>query len=124
MITQKVPVSIPSPVTERRMGIRCADWDRLKERLSQVSNPIPHLRVAYSVIYGIAATAGLTIIPLTMTEGLSPWVIPLYGCVCFFGVLCGSIFVWLDERIHSIRKTQISDIAKDMEEIERVHIQT
>ncbi len=119
--TREERVSVPSPDSERRMAIRCADWDRIKHRLSQVSDPIPYLRVIYSVIYGIAASAGLTIIPLARTEGLLPWVIPLYSCISFFGFLCASIFVIVDRRIHSVRTSQLLDITKDMDDIEKAH---
>jgi hypothetical protein len=119
--TREERISIPSSDSERRMGVRCADWDRIKKRLSQLYNPIPHLRIAYSVVYGVAATAGLTIIPLTITEGLSPWVIPFYGCVCLFGFICATVFVFIDRRIYSIKTTQISDIIADMDDVEKAH---
>ena len=117
--TREVPVSIPSPDSERRMEIRRADWDRLKRRLSRLSHPIPKLHLVYSVLLGIASTASLSIIPLSKSQGLPVWVIPLYWCVTIFAFICAIVFIFIDRKVQSATSSGASDIEEDMEEIEK-----
>jgi hypothetical protein len=120
-LTREERISIPPPDSERRMAIRCADWDRIKNNIYRISEPISFLRVVYSIIYGAAATAGLTLIPLAFTEGLPSWIIPLYICISFFGFLCATVFLLLDRKTRSNRVDETFNIARDMDEIERAH---
>lgn len=111
------PIAVPGPDRERRMAIRYSDWKRLRRRLSRVADPIPRLSVAYSVLFGIAASSGLSIIPIAISYGLS-WVTSLYICICGFSLLCGCVFVWIDRKVHLARCSDLEDIEADMEEIE------
>ena len=111
------PIAVPSPDRERRMAIRYSDWKRLKRRLSRVADPVPRLSVVYSVLFGIATSSGLSIIPIATSYGLS-WVTSLYICVCVFSLLCGCVFVWIDRKVRSGRESDLEDIEADMKEIE------
>jgi len=112
------PIAVPSPDRERRMAIRYSDWKRLKRRLSQVVDQIPKLSVVYSILFGIAATAGLSIIPIAASQDLPSWVTPLYLCVFAFSLFCGLIFVLVDRKFRSRRKSDLRDIEADMKDIE------
>jgi len=118
--TREEVISISTPDRERRMGVRCADWERIKSRISKVSRPIPWLSVAYSVLLGVFATSGLTIVTLTSTQGLSSWVVPVYACVCVSSLLLAIVLIILDRNIANKGKSDMLDIKSDMESIEKM----
>ena len=118
IVTQRVAVSVPSPDSERRMEIRCADWERIKSAIYEVSHPISWLSRASSIFFGISGTAGLSIIPLTSSQGLPPWVIPTYICSLVFTLILGVVFLVLDRQGRARRKSDLLKIKKDMESIE------
>ncbi|MFX0204101.1 MAG: hypothetical protein ACFFCW_49010 [Candidatus Hodarchaeota archaeon] len=112
------PIAVPSPSREKRMAIRCSDWERIKRRISQIADPIPKLSVVYSILFGIAATSGLSILPIVVSQGLPSWVTPLYICIFLFSFLCGCVFVYVDRKFRSGRSSDIKDIKADMNDIE------
>lgn len=111
-------ILLPSVDQEKRMAIRVLDWERLKRKLSTVDEPIQKIAVVYSILFGVSASSGLSIIPLFMSEGLPAWVIPLYGCVCIFSLISAFIFVGIDWKFRSKKKSDIQEINKDFEDIE------
>jgi len=121
LVTRKVSVTV-SPLTERRMEIRWTDWYRLKRRLDLMSRPVPSLSLWYSMSYGVATTSLFTLISFAAWgRELPPWGYPLYGCLLFFGVVFGTILLWFDRRIKSVKSLDIKDILEEMEEIETEH---
>lgn len=111
-------IAVPSLDREKRMAIRCSDWERLKRRLSRVADPVPRLSVVYSILFGIAATSGFSIIPIAASEDLPSWVTSLYICVCASSFLCGCVFVWIDRKVRSGKESELQDIKADMNDIE------
>lgn len=116
--TREQQVSLPSPDSERLMAIRCTDWERLKRGISQVSHPISWLSTASSICFGIAGTAGFSIIPLTSLQGLSPWVIPGYVCSFVATLILGVVFLVLHRHSYAERASHLSNIETDMESME------
>ena len=110
-------IAVPSPDRERRMAIRYSDWLRIKRRFS-VLGPVPNLSVVYSILFGVAASSGPSIIPIAASQGLPSWVTPLYISVFAFSLLCGCVFVWVHKKFRSIRKRELQDIEADMNDIE------
>ena len=117
-VERKVPIAVASANGEKCMAIRDLDWKRLKRRFSQVRNPIPWLSMVYSIVFGITATAGLSIIPFGAAEELPPWVTPLYACICGCGFLVGCVFFCIDRKLRSARSSDLQDILEDMDNIE------
>jgi len=114
------PIAVPLPGSERRMAIRHSDWARIRRIVSRGADPVPRLSLAYSILFGVFATAGLSIIPLALSAGLPPWVIPLYVILSVFSLLCGGVFVWLDIHLRSGKKTALEDCVDDMDDIEKM----
>lgn len=112
-------IAVPSRDREKRMAIRHSDWERLTRRLSRVlATPVLKLSVAYSILFGISASSGLSIIPIATSQGLPSWVTPLYVCVCIFSFVCGCTFVYVDRRVRSGMESDIQEIRTDMKDIE------
>ncbi len=122
LVTRKVSVSISPIYSERHMEIRCADWERIKRRLKQMSRPVPSLQLWYSTLYGIALTALFTLISYAVfSVQTPPWAMPLYGSILFFSVVSATILVWFNRKIKSGKSLDVKDILDEMEEIETEH---
>jgi hypothetical protein len=117
--TQSTPIAVPAPLTEERVAIRRLDWSRIRRNLMRCSEPQPNLSVWYSICFGIAGSAGFSIIPIGATKDLPAWVWPLYICTTVASDFLGVVLVWLDNRLNRQRRSQIADLDADMDEIER-----
>lgn len=113
-------IYVPSPDSRKRMAIRFTDWERIKRNISMLKENTSNLPVFYSILFGISGTSWLTIIPLYYSQGLSPWVIPLYTCIAIFSLICGSVFVWVDHFVNINKKSKIEYIESDIKDIEKV----
>lgn len=116
--TREDQISIPLSHHERRMAIRCSDWERLKRKLSRAFKAAPRLSIVYSILFGVAGSAGLSIIPIASSTGLPSWVTPLYVCIFILGLLSAFVFVCVDKGLCAGRESQIDEIKTDMKEIE------
>ena len=113
-------ITVPSPARERRIAIRYRDWERLKRRLSQVTYPISKLSIVYSVLFGVAASSGLSIIPIMESWGLLSWMTSFYVCVFVSSLLNGCVLFWFDCGVRSQRRSELLEIKNEMKEIEDV----
>ncbi len=111
-------IAVPSPDQEKRMAVRIADWDRIRDRLSQISDPFAWVPIIYSILFGVAGTSGLSIIPICLTENRPAWVIPLYIIITFLSLFTGSAFVAIYRIFLRKRKSGTTGIVKDMDSIE------
>jgi hypothetical protein len=116
---QRTQIAVPAPATETRVAIRRLDWARIRRNLLRCTEPQSTLSVWYSICFGIAGSAGFSIIPIGATKDLPAWVWPLYICVTVASGFLGLVLVWLDRRLNQHRRSQIADLAADMDEIER-----
>ena len=117
--TQSTPIAVPTPLTEGRVAIRRLDWARIRRNLLKCSEPQPSLSVWYSIFFGVAGSAGFSIIPIGATKDLPAWVWPLYVCTTVAAGFLGIVLVWLDRRLNRQRQSQIAELDDDMNEIER-----
>jgi hypothetical protein len=117
-VVREEQISVPAPATERRMGVRCLDWERIKNRISEVDikEPVSILQQAYFFLFAVAVTAGLSIM---IVLPLGPWITSVYSCVSVFSLVCGIIFVFLDRKFYSEKKSELKKIVMEMEIIEK-----
>lgn len=113
-------IAVPSPDSEGRMAIRCSDWARIKRKLSDILKPPSRLQIVYSILFGVAGSSALSIIPLAIAKNLPAWVLPLYICVFLFSLVGGSVFVYVEKENLKKRRADIKEIETDMNEIESV----
>jgi hypothetical protein len=116
----KAEIAVPAPEREKRLAIRQVDWDRLRRSVANQQSSRPSLSIAYSILFGVGGSSGFSIIPLAYTEKLGAWVIPTYVLVTVFSVLVAFILMWLEKRMNKNATTQSADLARDMEEIEKM----
>jgi hypothetical protein len=112
-------IAVPAPTAEDRVAIRRLDWSRIRRNLMRCREPQPTLSVWYSICFGVAGSAGFSIIPIGATKDLPPWVWPLYVSTTVASGFLGVVLVWLDRRLNQQRRSQIADLDADMDEIER-----
>ena len=92
------------------------EWDSLTARIRACKTTFPFWTVTYSVAFGIAITAGLSIIPVAYAPQLPNWVFTTYVTTSAVGFVGGIISV-IAERVASRR--QQSDIDGLVVEMER-----
>ena len=113
---------IPSDLRVRRPPIRDAlvvplvVWDRLIQRLNSFKSDSRPWAVAYSVFFGIGVTAGLSIVPLTISDAPS-WAVPTYSAICASAFIIGVAFVFVERSLTKHRVSQIGQMADEMEQI-------
>ena len=67
-------------------SIRKFDWNRLKRLTLKSDQKKANLPVIYSILYGVSASAGVSIIPLVFADNLPNWVTPLYIIITIFSL--------------------------------------
>ena len=72
--------------------------------------------VAYSVLFGIGVTAGLSIAPLMVSDAPS-WAVPSYGATCASALVIAVAFVFVDKSLTKHQVSQISHLVDEMEQI-------
>ena len=96
--------------------IPVAVWDRLIQRINTLKPGFRPWAVAYSVLFGIGVTAGLSIVPLTISDA-PPWAVPTYAATCASALIIGIAFVFVDKSLTKHQVSHISQLAGEMEQI-------
>lgn len=115
-------IDLPKPETEGRLAIRRQDWKRLRTRIQQTDDSSWNLSVVYSTLFGAAASAGLSVIPIAAARELPAWVSPLYVCFFLFSLLGGFVFLAIDRKLQTMRHSERQGIIEEMGEIEGMFI--
>jgi len=114
----KEQIVFPSPDREKRFPIRTADWERIKRCAKEATgSPRGWLLMVASALYGVFATAGLSI-PLARAPGVEPWVWPLYACIAAFSLLTAIVFTVLDCKSKAQEKKWGELLKQDLSDIE------
>ena len=119
-INRSFSIAVPSEDSDVCMAIRRLDWERINKRLSVVKKSKSKLPIIYSIFFGIAASFGVSIIPLASSEGLPAWVIPLYICVFIFSLITAFVFVYVDNKNKTNEDQNIQYILEDMESVKKL----
>ena len=110
---------IAIPEKEERLGIRNADWNRIKRRISRIPPSYSYLRTWYSILFGVGGSAAVTIIPLKFTTNTPDWIIVLYVTTSIFSLLLSIFLVILEKKLNKDRKSYNKDIIEDIKEVEK-----
>ena len=104
------------PPIRMALVVPLAVWDRLIQRVNTLKPGFRPWAVAYSVLFGIGVTAGLSIVPLTISDTPS-WAVPTYGAICASALIIGVAFVFVDKSLTKHQVSHISQLAGEMEQI-------
>ena len=72
--------------------------------------------IAYSVLFGIGATAGLSIVPLMNSDAPS-WAVPTYAATCASALVTAVAFVFVDKSLTRHEVSHITQLVGEMEQI-------
>ena len=100
----------PDPVY---LLIPVEEWDRLAERLESCKVSLRLWSVAYSIMFGIAITAGLSIAPIALSD-VSGWVLNVYIAVAAASLAAGIVMVIAEKLAAKYQAEQIDDLIADM----------
>lgn len=117
-ITISEQIALPARGTERRLAIRQSDWSRIQRRMKSAKQPLPWLQIAYSILFGISATAAVSIVSVVQANGLAAWVTPGYIIGTIAALVLALIVLALDVKTNSQVVSEIEDCIDDMAEIE------
>lgn len=104
------------PPVRMALVIPLAAWDRLIQRINTLKPGFRPWAVAYSILFGIGVTAGLSIVPLLISDPPS-WAVPTYGATCVSAIAVGIGFVFVDKSLTKHQGYHISQLADEMEQI-------
>lgn len=117
--TRNDSIALPQSAAENRFAIRMSDWQRLKRSIGKCkTGASPGLSGWYFCCFGVAASAIVSIIPLTIATGVQPWVVPTYWCVTIFATVLGIVLVVIDRRLGREKQDRLEELGIDMKEIE------
>lgn len=119
-ISMEETLAYPSLAAETRYPVRKVDWNRLKRLLGQVRPEAKMIRIAYSVCFGIAGTAGFSIYPV---EGKPSWELFAHIFVSIAALAFAVILLLHDRQDTKSSTGDIKSILKDMQDIEDVFVQ-
>ena len=111
-------LALPSQESERLMGLRRAEWDRLRNRVAGLSKPIETASKWSDRCFGGGATALVTFATLAGSNAeVESWVLPAAGIggLCLVGM--GVILHVIDEKLDKAQSDEATNICADMDEI-------
>lgn len=93
-----------------------AVWNRMIQRINTFKPEFRPWAIAYSVLFGIGVTAGLSIAPLVISDPPS-WAVPTYAATCASALIIGGALVFVEKSLTKHEGSQISQLADEMEQI-------
>jgi hypothetical protein len=99
------------------MAVRLSDWLRIKRSLSSISEPLPKLQIAYSLMLGFSFSQLAQTLEGFSTGLLSSTII-VYALATLFSFLSAVAFVVADMKVRSERGCQIKAVVADMTDVE------
>ena len=106
-------IQVALPRRSVHLLIPIDEWDRLTERLNTCKISLHLWSVAYSVMFGIAVTAGLSIIPIAASN-FAEWVLGVYTAVASASLAAAIALVIAERYLAKSHESQIDDLISDM----------
>jgi hypothetical protein len=116
-------VGLPSADWGYMMAVRRIDWDRLRNRVGSLSSNAARdifLGLAFAFI-AVAATAGLTLLPLVGENGLNPSVIPALVVVTISSTVASALCFAAFRVVGGTRAASASEIVQEMDAIKAAY---
>jgi hypothetical protein len=114
--TRDIRTALPSDTTE--LTIRLMDWKRLHRKLSQVPQRTPLFLTIAGVLFGVASSALLSLIPLYQSaESVDAWVRPTFWIVTVASTVVGLVCYRFAKARESDVAVACTEIQRDMQDI-------
>lgn len=94
--TQERRIALPPAGSDEMIGIRKEELAMLKQRCERLKRPLRTLPIWYSILFGIAGTGFASIIPLSVTDDLAAWVVPVYLTASILLLVFGLALLLID----------------------------
>jgi hypothetical protein len=118
-LTTNTIVTVKVPGFENRIGIRQADWDRLKRKLNKCNTPLPNINRIVDLSLGIFISTILTSLSLYLGDTkLDLWVYAVLVCLIIFSLILACAFHIMGISEAKRRRGDIAEIELEMQEIE------
>lgn len=102
-------------------SIRKFDWNRIKRKVCNFGQKENiDFKLYFSILYGVGASAGFSIIPITFSDNLPVWVTPLYILITFFSIGIAIVLTVMDTKMKKNREIDIEEIEAEMNEVEKM----
>ena len=112
-------VSMPTPESERRFGIRVVDWNRIKRNINRFDESPPALSRMSDICLSISVTACFTAISLFGQQNISAWIEPVIICITILFFFFGIVFIQLNKKEIEKKQKEVKDFQEDVIEIEK-----
>ena len=112
IMTPPEQISIPIPLQE---------WNALLSKVESCRVFVQWWSIAYSIAFGVGATAGLSIAPIVYSD-LPGWVLTLYAVVCSVGLTSGAILILAQRTIAKGQHSQIDSLLSDIQRTRDIYV--
>ena len=102
-------------------SIRKIDWDRIKRMVDQPQTKEVSYSIYYSILFGVAGSSGVSILPIAFSNNLPSWVAPTDVITTLACLLVAIIFKSQEKNTRTERKAKINEIKTEMDEIEKLY---
>jgi len=102
-------------------SIRRIDWERIKRMVDNPNQKEISYDIFYSILFGVAGSSGVSIIPIAFATNLPSWVTPAYVIMTISCLTIGIVFKIIDSKTTSNKKIKIDEIRTEMDEIEKLY---
>jgi len=117
--TTNLIVTTKVPTKESRIGIRQADWDRLKRNLQKCKVPLPNTTRKADFMGALCITTFFTAASLALSKTpVESWIYTIFIVTTIFSALFAWEFNKVAHRDIEVRKSEVAEIEADMQEIE------
>jgi hypothetical protein len=114
------PIALPTEEARELMGVRRADWKRLRRRIGLLRDPVENAPTWAQTVLGVSIGAGVALIPLLAgSEDPAQWAVVVLICIAVFSFLCFLFFRAVEDAQRADRATEVEDVCADMDEIEK-----
>jgi hypothetical protein len=120
------PAELTVPV-EKHFPIRCMDWNRLRRKIADLSDPLTSLASVGWTLVGIAAAAAIAYFPWVAVDSGLPvkvqqhyaYISPLLRSTVAASILIALYVFFEDKKTAKTRKASVNEILADMDDIHK-----
>src|SRR5579862_2116822 len=123
--THSESIALPQRDAETRFAIRRLDWDRIKRQLAKCKDSKTGDYSGWAhCLFGVSASAGVSIVPLSWTGTMPSWVVPAYFAATVSAGLVGFILFLITKKNRKAQADRVEDLQSDMKDVEQTFVAT